>query len=235
MAWNWDGLSEKAHPGRGQQFVELMVFLALIVPSMIFSFFGLAPDGVTFRTVALANILRDLALLALVLYFVWSNGESFSALGWRFQGVWREVLVGLWIFIPLYLGVALIGALLQQGGLSGMDEPPTYLIPRGTGEYLLAFIFLIVVAVTEETIFRGYLLLRLGTLTGNPGAAVVLSAVIFSVGHGYQGTAGVVAVGLLGLIYALIYLWRGSLIAPMVLHFLQNATGIIFLPLALAS
>src|SRR5690606_13436851 len=61
---------------------------------------------------------------------------------------------------------------------------------------------------------RGYLLLRLRSLTGGTAVAVVLSSVIFALGHSYQGAAGTIAVGMIGALLAVIYLWRGSIVAP---------------------
>jgi uncharacterized protein len=60
--------------------------------------------------------------------------------------------------------------------------------------------------------------------------AAFISAVIFSLGHGYEGTSGVITVGTMGLTFAVIYLWRQSLVAPMVMHFLQDFTGIVLAP-----
>ena len=96
---------------------------------------------------------------------------------------------------------------------------------------MLAFVLVLVVAVSEQTIFRGYLILRLRSVTTSSVLAVLLSAVVFSLGHGYEGTAGVVTVGVMGLIFALVYVWRGSLLAPIVMHFLQDFVAIILLPL----
>jgi membrane protease YdiL (CAAX protease family) len=76
-------------------------------------------------------------------------------------------------------------------------------------------------------IFRGYLLLRFQAIGLSSFSAAVLSAVIFSLGHGYEGTSGVITVGAIGFVLALVYLWRGSLVAPMVMHFLQDFAGII--------
>jgi len=59
-------------------------------------------------------------------------------------------------------------------------------------------------------------------LTGKPALAVVAAAAIFSIGHGYQQTGGVIITGLLGVVFGALFLWRGSLVAPMVIHFLQN-------------
>jgi membrane protease YdiL (CAAX protease family) len=62
-------------------------------------------------------------------------------------------------------------------------------------------------------------------------AAVLLSAVIFSLGHGYEGSAGVITVGAMGIALAVVYAWRRSLIAPIVMHFLQDLLAIVILPL----
>jgi len=64
-----------------------------------------------------------------------------------------------------------------------------------------------------------------------PFNAALLSSVIFSLGHGYEGTSGVVTVGFIGLVFALVYQWRGSLVAPMIMHFMQDFSGIVLPPL----
>jgi membrane protease YdiL (CAAX protease family) len=63
----------------------------------------------------------------------------------------------------------------------------------------------------------------------------LFSAVIFSLGHGYEGTAGVVTVGVMGLAFALAYLWRKSLVMPITMHFLQDFLSIVLLPLLLGN
>lgn len=72
-------------------------------------------------------------------------------------------------------------------------------------------------------------MLRFASITGSPLTAVLISTVFFALGHGYEGTAGVATVGVMGLIFAFIYLWRGSLVAPMVMHFCQDFLGIVVL------
>ncbi len=62
------------------------------------------------------------------------------------------------------------------------------------------------------------------------GAAVISSSLVFSIGHGYEGTVGLATVGVMGVVLALVYLWRKSLVAPMVLHFLQDFIGIVLVP-----
>ena len=215
-----------------EQLLEVAVFLFLIIPSLVLSFFAVKQGNLSFVLVAVSIILRDLALMSLILFFLWRNGESIKSLGWTFKHGWKEIFLGIGLFIPLAFGVVWLDQILQLAGFSGpATAQPSFLTPAGPLEFVLAFFLVIVVAVAEETIFRGYLLLRFGTLTASRMVAVLASTVIFSLGHGYEGTAGMITVGVLGLVFALVYVWRRNLIAPIVMHFLQDFIGIILLPL----
>jgi len=216
---------------RRVQSIELVVFLLILLPLMALSALADRPDGLDFTAVAIAVIVHDLALLALVLFFVWRNGEGFAAIGWSRRHLAREIGIGLALFAPVFFAIHGLERLLRYAGLTAPETLPGYLLPTPGIEYLLALVFLIVVAVAEETIFRGYLLRRFHTLTGSRVAALALSVSVFALGHGYQGSVGIVAVGALGLLYALIYMWRGSLVAPTVMHFVQNAIGLYLAPL----
>jgi membrane protease YdiL (CAAX protease family) len=219
-------------PSRTEQLAEVSVYLFLIVPSMVLSFFVLRQGSVGFIFVAVSTILRDLSLVSLVLFFAWRNAEPLRRVGWTATGTWREVAIGTALFLPFFLGFGLLGRALEAVGLSAPSAPPPGLLPaRGTTELVLAACLVVVVALAEETIFRGYLILRFQSITGGQAAAVILSSLLFSLGHGYEGSAGVVTVGCMGLVLALIYLWRQSLVAPAVIHFLQDFLGIVLLPL----
>jgi CAAX protease family protein len=140
--------------------------------------------------------------------------------------------LGLVLFPVLAYGLSFIASWLQSLGLSfPTSHIPSFLKPAGAGQYVVATILVIVVAISEETIFRGYLILRFKSVTGSDAAAVVISSIIFAIGHGYEGLGGVIVVGCLGAFFAVIYLWRKSLVAPVVLHFMQDFTAIVLLPL----
>jgi membrane protease YdiL (CAAX protease family) len=220
-------------PGRQVQFIEVTVFLFLIVPSMVLSFFVVRQGSLNFPFVAIATVVRDLSLTSLVCYFIWRNREGFTSLGWNFANAWREIMLGIVLFLPVFFAAGALDSALRQAGFSAPATPlPAFEDVKGLREIILAFIMVCVVAVAEETIFRGYLLLRFREgLKITPLAAALLSSVIFSLGHGYEGTSGVVTVGFIGLMFALVYLWRGSLVAPMIMHFLQDFSGIVLSPL----
>jgi membrane protease YdiL (CAAX protease family) len=219
-------------PDRREQFWELSVFLFLIVPSMAFSLFAFRRGSIGFLLIAVSTMLRDFALVSLILFFLWRNRERIEAIGWTKKNVGTEIGLGIALFIPFTVGASVLEDLLRTAGLSAPSAPlPALTSEKGIAQYLLAFFMIVVVAVTEETIFRGYLILRFRAITSSPAAAVMLSAAIFSIGHGYEGEAGMVTVGVLGAVFAVIYLWRNSLVAPVTMHFLQDFIGIVLVPL----
>lgn len=221
----------QTRPSWRMQLLEVLLFLVIISPLSAIFVYALIPGQIGFTFVAWSSIVRDLLLLAVVLFFIRRSGQSVRDLGWIRAGLWTEVRVGVLLFPLFFFGTALLQMALRALGLSGLSEPPGYLMPSGAPQLLLALGFIGVVAVTEETIFRGYLLLRLRAITRSSWAALLLSSLVFALGHGYQGSAGVITVGVMGVLLGAVYLWRGSLVAPMVMHFLQNFLGIVVVPL----
>jgi membrane protease YdiL (CAAX protease family) len=226
------GWESSAGLSRREQFFEVSVFLFLIVPSLALSFFAIKQGTLSFVLTAVATILRDLALVSLILFFIWRNREAITRIGWTLKNGWRDIVLGIVLFIPFFFGASLLENALHQAGFSVPSTPtPSFLAAQGITEIVLAFVLVVVVAIAEETIFRGYLILRFRGLAASPVVAILLSAFVFSLGHGYEGTAGVVTVGAMGAVFAIIYVWRKSLVAPMVMHFLQDFIGIVLLPL----
>jgi membrane protease YdiL (CAAX protease family) len=77
----------------------------------------------------------------------------------------------------------------------------------------------ITAGICEETLYRGFLMHYFGDerhLTVVAG--VVLSSFVFGIAHEYQGIRGMIGAGVLGMVFAMLYLLTGSLLLPMVLH-----------------
>jgi uncharacterized protein len=219
-------------PRRNVQTAEVAVFLLLIVPSLVLSLFVIRQGQLSFVLTATAIIFRDVGLVCLILFFLWRNGETISRIGWTWTRPGRELIIGALCFLPVFLGAALLDRVLLRVGLSPPATPlPSFLNDKGPAEALLAVVLVTVVALAEETIFRGYLLLRFQSILQSAIVSVLLSSVIFTLGHGYEGTAGLVTVGMMGAAFAVVYLWRGSLVAPIVMHFLQDFLSVVLLPL----
>jgi membrane protease YdiL (CAAX protease family) len=210
---------------------ELGVFLFLIVPSLALSFAAIGQRHITFVLTAWATILRDLALVSLIAFFLWRNRESIRVVGWQARHVLQEIEIGIALFVPLLLGTSIVERGFEAAGLSApAASRPLFLAPHGGGEMALAVGLVAVVAVAEETIFRGYLIRRISSVASSRAIAIVASSAIFALGHGYEGTAGAAAVGVMGFALALVYVWRNSLVAPIVMHLLQDLTAIVLIP-----
>ena len=213
------------------QMLEMTVFLSLIIPSMAVSFLPLRQAGVSFVLEAVLIIMRDLALVSLIAFFLWRNRESMVAIGWAVRRTGKEIALGALLFLPLLMALSTIERGLSLLGFARPSPPPSSLRPTASlGETLVALVLVTVVAIAEEVIFRGYLLLRLHALLRKTWLAVVASTALFSLGHGYEGPAGVVMVGLLGLAFAIVVVWRGNLVAAVTMHFLQDSAALVLLP-----
>jgi CAAX protease family protein len=107
-------------------------------------------------------------------------------------------------------------------------------LPLGSILPLAAF-----VGLWEETVFRGFLLGRLRTAmpaSDTPGArlrrdilAVVISAVFFGAGHGYQGLLGLLQNTVAGLVLGGLVLWRRSLWPAIGAHLTIDAFSLVML------
>ncbi|HEX5416242.1 MAG TPA: type II CAAX endopeptidase family protein [Chloroflexota bacterium] len=225
-----------ARPARREAWLEIGVFLLLIVPSMILGYFTIQTASVGFVLAAVSTIFSDLGLVALILFFLWRNGEPLTRVGWTRRDFFGEILIGILLFVPAFVLTTLITFVLGVAGLSSPSPASqSFLTPHGPLQIALALLLVVVVAIAEETVFRGYLILRFENLLPSAGSAILLSAFIFSLGHGYEGSVGVVTVGIMGIILALVYVWRRSLVAPATMHFLQDFLVIIVLPLLIAA
>lgn len=78
--------------------------------------------------------------------------------------------------------------------------------------------------VCEEWIFRGALTAVCAAWWGLP-VAVVLVNVAFGIGHAYQGRAGILKTGVVGLVMSGIVLATGSLVPAMLVHAIMDLGG----------
>jgi hypothetical protein len=117
---------------RRDQLVEVGVFLFLILPYMALSFFAVKQGRLGFPLVAVSTILRDLGLVALILFLMARDGEPMAALGWTVRRVMPEVGLGAVLFFPLFLGAQALERALHSAGLSVPSTPTPDLIPSRT-------------------------------------------------------------------------------------------------------
>lgn len=131
-------------------------------------------------------------------------------IGGRWRGM-KDILRDLAIaavFWPIWAGVAWLVHLF-----AGPNHAKTVaiLLPRGLMEIILWVVVSMSAGFCEELVFRGYLQRQFLGLLGSGAAAVLVQAVVFGIGHAYQGTKQVVVIVVLGLLYGWLALWCRSI------------------------
>lgn len=155
--------------------------------------------------------------------WLWAGG------GWGALGVRPGGGAGAWIGWG-FAGVAVTALLLQRWALSrsdGMrrdfarklDEATGYdwLRPTTRREYRWFQVMAVTAGITEEIIFRGFLIGVLAVWLPVWSAAL-LSVVVFVGGHVYQGLSGMMRILPISLVLTAIYLLTGSLVPGILLH-----------------
>jgi membrane protease YdiL (CAAX protease family) len=98
------------------------------------------------------------------------------------------------------------------------------ILPRSTLELALFLGVSLTAGVWEELVYRGFLIWFIAPYAGLIGA-VVLSTLVFGIGHSYQGWRGARNAGTLGLLFAIGYALTGSLWWLIAIHALVDAFG----------
>lgn len=161
------------------------------------------------------------ALTALALTIWLMAGRSAMALGLEPREP-RNVLWGL-------LGAAVIAAAFWFVRTRVRRDPEALervlqklghierMLPRSMEEKRIFHFVALTAGVCEELLYRGYLIWYLSRWI-DVVPAVIVSSVIFGIGHSYQGVKGIITTTLVGGVMALIYLTAGSLWPAMAVH-----------------
>jgi CAAX protease family protein len=153
----------------------------------------------------------------------------------------RTVLVeGLFalLFVPVAFAAYIAVPPLVTYLIGGTEAPGAPLGPLTGSLNRIEWLAFIVMAVTlapvaEETFYRGFFYNALRQRF-HPILAALIQAAIFGYAHPF-GLANSVAISVVALVFALVYEWRKTLLAPILLHAAANSVGIIFLAANLAA
>ena len=101
------------------------------------------------------------------------------------------------------------------------------LLPRGILESIAWIPVALSAGFCEEIAFRGYLQKQFQAITGSAGWAVFFQAIVFGIGHLYEGVSAVVRIMLFGVLFGLLAVWRRSLRPGMIAHAWSDIFGVI--------
>ena len=107
-----------------------------------------------------------------------------------------------------------------------------FILPVTREERRWYFIVSITAGICEEVVYRGFLIHYLMGAPANPSVtlAVVISSLIFGIGHIYQGVRGAIGTAILGLVFAALFVITGNLALPILLHAAIDARILLMLP-----
>ena len=173
--------------------------------------------GRIYLTVATQQTVFGIVLL--VYWFL--SGREYGALGLRLE---LEENFPAALASAITLATLLVGGnavlLGRVGGREWLRRRSGHIIAflPHTVEERNRFIVLSASAGTwEEIFFRGFLLWYLGFYLGM-WPAVALSSLVFALAHLYQGWVNAGLIAILGVVFASLYVWTGSLWLAMFLH-----------------
>lgn len=92
------------------------------------------------------------------------------------------------------------------------------LIPRRRDEKGLFALLSLMAGLSEEVVYRGYLVVLLGAIFSGPWWAAAASSLAFAVLHAYQGPIGIIRSGVLGFLFAAAFILGGSLWPLIIVH-----------------
>ncbi len=172
-------------------------------------------------------ILISVAIILILLGLLRWQGLGPGALGLSTDRLSKEVLVGLG-FSVLYIAVFMV-----NNTLWGSPPEVSWLITlmrNFSGGYALEighwagelFVKALVVGIYEELVFRGWVLTFLLTRWGVGQKALAVSALFFGLTHIHMGWWALLVTTMFGYVFGLLYLWRKSLVVPIILHILWN-------------
>lgn len=168
-----------------------------------------------------------IALVFLCIGLGYVSGVGLDVLGWRWEK-WRvDAALGLGVGLLLAFGFyAATRALLRVGG--GRFYSPSVLeilLPRNRREFWLVLLAFVPAVLVEELLFRSLLIGGLSPLL-SPLLLVLGTGVAFGLLHSPQGVWGMAGAALAGIVFGLLFVQTGSLVAPLVAHYVANSAQI---------
>jgi len=186
--------------------------------------FGIFPktaQGDLSITYVVVLSLADAAvLIGLILLLLAAHGDRPREVLLGTRPIAREFAAGL----PMTLAVFAL-AIVVLGGVQ-LIAPWLHNVPQNPMQDLLrrprdAGLFALVVVVAggvREEIQRAFIIHRFDRWLGGAGVGIVVSSAMFGVGHLLQGYDVAITTALMGAFWAVVYVRRRSVIAPLVSH-----------------
>lgn len=185
--------------------------------------------GYSLEFMATLSLLDTAAILLLIRLFLWQSDEPPVPLFIGPRPAGGEALRGLALVPVVYVGVAALVLLLRAVApwMHTVEHNPLETFLGSTTD---AGVFLVVVVIAggvREEIQRAFILHRFEQRLGGVKVGLALFSVAFGALHAYQGLDVAITIGILGLIWGVLFVTRRSAVLPMVNHAGFNALQVV--------
>lgn len=204
------------------------LFIALVVPATLTTLGG--GSGGPSTQISLTGVLLNealmwgLTLIVLAITLFWERRPLASiGLGKLTTG---NLQAGAAMAVLLLVTAALGGAILEAlGGKGSTEQQETMVLGLPVWAQLFAAFS---AGVTEEILFRGYPIERIGELTGRRWIGAAATVILFGALHApFWGLVHAIAAGMIGLALTILYLRRRNLWINITAHALFD--GLVFI------
>lgn len=165
------------------------------------------PGYYSFERHALTSFVESTANIALVAFIIWRSKEPLIHFGLRQFRLLPDlsIAIGIWVIYRMiyHLVWVVLPVLLSRENYRELVRyhfEHNYASPTGVREYVLLAAISLANGIAEELVIRAYLIPRLEELLDSTALALLLSTVLFTSYHGYQGTASLIGIAILGLV-----------------------------------
>lgn len=160
--------------------------------------------------------------IAVVLLFYAAKIERQPLLLWKEENnAIGFFLLSVFLLYLSSIGAAIFSAITVLLGMHENDAMMKKIIAVITGHQAMIFFIALTAGVTEEVIFRGYLLTRLSQWFKNNVAAIIVSSLLFAALHyKYGNLRELIFTFLIGMIFSIYYIKYRNIKAIIVTHFL---------------
>ena len=186
--------------------------------------------GLSLRYVTVLSLADTALVIGLVLIFLRARGDLPRALFLGRRSVWPEALLGL-VLVPVVLLV--VGALSLAierlaPWLHNVPENPLASLLKNPRDLMIFAVVAILAGGLREELQRAFVLDRFERHLGGALLGLVLFSAVFGFGHLLQGYDAAVLTGVLGAMWGALYLWRRSVLAPLVCHAAFNLVEVVY-------
>lgn len=194
-------------------------FLMLLIPRLLNSFLHLSSVNYFYLT----RISIWIGFLTLLLYCY--KIEKQKLLLWKEKkySFGKYSLYVLLFFVITFFTLMIVGVIAILLGVKLRSESMETIIKLFRSNYFLIITTCITAGITEELIFRGYILTRLYSHFNHPVLPIIISSVIFGLFHfGYGTFINIFGPACLGLVFGFFYYKYRNIKLLIFCHFLWD-------------